>query len=141
MWRMILLLGAWPAWAESVVATRSLPPGAQIRAEDVTLVDMDIPDAARDLQLVIGQIATAGLTAGRAVRADQIEPMIWVERNAVVAITLRSGGLEIQTEGRTLSAGGVGDVIDIMNLSSRARIKGQINSDGTILVTLGHVSE
>ena len=141
MWRLLFLFCACPALAESVVATRTLVPGAQISAEDVTLVAMEIPEAMGDLDSVIGQIAHNGLMAGHAVRADQLTPLIRIERNAVVALTLQSGGLEIQTEGRALSSGGIGDVIDIMNLSSRARIKGLVKSDGTILVTLAPKSE
>ncbi len=141
MWRILPFICAWPAWADSVVATRSILQGAVITAEDVTLVAMDIPDALTRLKDVIGQIAPSGLNAGRPVRADQIRTPLRIERNAIVALTLRSGGLEIQTEGRALSEGGAGDVIDIMNLSSRSRIRGLINSDGTILVTLGNSSE
>lgn len=137
MWRFLILLCAAPAWADSVVATRSIPPGAVISAEDVTLVAMDIPDALTALKDAIGQIAPSGLNAGRVVRADQITPQLRIQRNAIVALTLRSGALEIQTEGRALAEGGVGDVIDIMNLSSRTRISGRINSDGSVLVTAG----
>ena len=42
MWRVLILLCAAPAWADSVVATRSIPAGTVISAEDVTLVAMDI---------------------------------------------------------------------------------------------------
>ena len=49
--------------------------------------------------------------------ADHVQPQLRIQRNAIVAITLRSGGLEIQTEGRAMTEGGIGDVIDIMNLS------------------------
>jgi flagella basal body P-ring formation protein FlgA len=141
MWRFLILLCASPAWADSVVATRSIPPGAVISAEDVTLVAMDVPDALNALKDAIGQIAPSGLNAGHLVRADQITPQLRIQRNAVVALTLRSGGLEIQTEGRALAEGGVGDVIAIMNLSSRTRISGRINSDGSVLVTAGTSSE
>jgi len=137
MWRFLILICAAPAWADSVVATRSIPPGAVISAEDVTLVAMDIPDALTALKDAVGQIAPSGLNAGRVVRADQITPQLRIQRNAIVALTLRSGALEIQTEGRALAEGGVGDVIDIMNLSSRTRISGRINSDGSVLVTAG----
>jgi flagella basal body P-ring formation protein FlgA len=141
MWRFLILLCAAPAWADSVVATRSILPGAVISAEDVTLVDMEIPDALTTLKDAIGQIAHSGLNAGRVVRADQIAPQLRIQRNAIVALTLRSGMLEIQTEGRAMTEGGVGDVIDIMNLSSRTRISGRINSDGSVLVTAGTSSE
>lgn len=141
MWRLLFLLCAAPAWADSVVATRNIPPGGIVSAEDVTLVAMEIPNALTTLKEVVGQIAHSGLTAGHVVRADQIAPQLRIQRNAIVALTLRSGGLEIQTEGRALTEGGVGDVIDIMNLSSRTRISGRIISDGSVLITAGQPAE
>lgn len=141
MWRVLILLCAAPAWADSVVATRSIPAGTVISAEDVALVAMDIPDALTALKDAVGQIAPSGLNAGRVVLADHVQPQLRIQRNAIVALTLRSGGLEIHTEGRAMTEGGIGDVIDIMNLSSRTRISGRINSDGSVLVTAGTSSE
>jgi flagella basal body P-ring formation protein FlgA len=137
MWRLIPLLLAGPAFADSVVATRDLGQSAVVTADDITLVAMEIPGALTKLEDVIGQIATRDILAGRAVSADQITQPIRVMRNDLVRVTLRSGALEIHTDGRAMSEGGVGDVIDIMNLSSRMRIQGRIGSDGNVHVIAG----
>ena len=45
-------------------------------------------------------------------------------------------GLRILTEGRALARGGVGDVIRVMNLSSRTTVSGRIAADGSVHVGL-----
>lgn len=134
MWRILPFLLAWPAWADSVVATRPIAAKSVIAPEDITLVSMDIPGAVPQLGDVLGQTATTDIAAGRAILADHLTATPRVDRNMVVPLILQSGGMEIRTEGRTLSAGGAGEVIEIMNLSSRARITGRLRADGSILV-------
>ena len=55
-------------------------------------------------------------------------------RNQVVTLRYERAGLSIETEGRALGAGGEGDVIRVMNLSSRATLMARINADGSATV-------
>ncbi len=137
MWRAMLFLLATPAVADSVVATRTVPAEAIVTAEDITLVAMDIPGALQNLDAAIGKSALVQITPGQAVHDDDLAASILIERNALVPLAFRANGLEIRTEGRALSAGKVGDVIDIMNLSSRLRLQGRIGPDGVVIVTSG----
>jgi flagella basal body P-ring formation protein FlgA len=141
MWRALLLLLALPAAAQteaaSVVATRDIAVGAIVSPEDVTLGAMAIPNAIADMNKVVGHTVVSAVSAGRALRADQITQALWVARNARITLAYRAGGLEIRTEGRALSEGGAGDVIEIMNLSSRSRVLGRVAPDGTVVVTAG----
>ena len=134
MWRLVLCLLAGPVWADSVIATRPIAAHAIITAEDVTTVAMDIPHAVGNLHDAIGQTANMAIPAGQAVRADQISALVQVARNAIVEVVLVAGGLEIRTEGRALDAGKAGEVIDIMNTTSRARIRGIIGDDGIVRI-------
>lgn len=128
---------AAPAGADSVVATRVIQPKSLITAEDVTMVAMQIPDALGDVTAAIGQEARIAISPGRAIKAADLVRATLVERNAVVAMSFVVGGLEIVTEGRALARGGEGDVIDIMNLSSRTRLRGRIMADGSVTVESG----
>lgn len=132
MWRVIPFVLAWPVWADSVVATRPIAAGAIISAEDVTLVSMDIQGAAAGLPDVLGQTVQTAIAPGRAVQTSNIAPAVQIPRNGLVVLVLQSGGLEIRTEGRALVAGSLGDVIDVMNLSSRSRVQGRIIAAGTV---------
>ena len=63
------------------------------------------------------------------------EPQIsLVDRNEIVALSFKSGGLAILTEGRALARGGVGDRIRVMNLASRTTVTGTITRPGEVEV-------
>ena len=139
MMRLLIVLIALsgPTWADSVVATRAIQPKDMITEQDVTLVAMDIPGAMTDPALVIGQEARVAIFAGRAVKSADLARATLVERNALVSMEFVLGGLEIVTEGRALDRGAEGDVIDIMNISSRTRLRGRIAGDGRVIVEQG----
>lgn len=132
MWRLCLMLLAGPALADSVVATRPIKPMTPITAEDVTLVAARIDGAVTELEAVLGQEARIVIYPGRPVLAANLGPPAIIERNQIVSLVYRSGGLAILTEGRALARGGVGDVIRVMNLSSRATVTGTIGPDGLV---------
>ena len=131
------LVLACPAAADSVVATRVIQPKSLITADDVTLVAMQIPDALNEAAAAVGKEARIAISPGRAIKAADLVQATLVERNAIVAMSFVVGGLEIVTEGRALARGGEGDVIDIMNLSSRTRLRGRILADGSVTVETG----
>lgn len=128
------LLLAGPALAENVVATRTIPAGSIIGPEDVTLVEAVLPGALADLSLALGQETRTAIYAGRPVRASDLGPPTLVQRNQLVPLIYRSGGLAITTEGRALARGSVGEVIRIMNLGSRTTVSGRIGADGAVYV-------
>jgi flagella basal body P-ring formation protein FlgA len=57
-----------------------------------------------------------------------------VERNAIVPLVFRRGGLSIQSEGRALDRAGDGDVVRVMNLSSRQTVTGVATASGAVVV-------
>lgn len=131
---LAMCLVAWPALAESVVATRPIRAQTVLTAEDVTLVAAQIDGALTDISAVLGQEARVTIYAGRPVRAADLGPPTMVDRNQIVPLTYRTGGLSITTEGRALARGGVGDVIRVMNLASRTTVSGLIGPDGAVVV-------
>lgn len=134
MWRLALILVPLPVLADSLVATRVIPAQAVIAAEDVTLVAADLPGALGDPAAAIGQETRVAIYPGRAVRAADLGRAAVVERNQVVALAYRAGSLTILTEGRALNRGGPGDIIEVLNLTSRSRVTGQIAADGSVIV-------
>jgi flagellar basal body P-ring formation protein FlgA len=131
---ILWLVLAGPVLAENVVATRTIPAGSVIGPEDVTLVDAVLPGALTDVSLALGQEARTAIYAGRAVRSSDLGPPTLVQRNQLVPLIYRSGGLAISTEGRARARGSVGDVIRIMNLGSRTTVSGRIGADGAVYV-------
>jgi flagella basal body P-ring formation protein FlgA len=65
---------------------------------------------------------------------DQLGPPALIERNQIVQVRFAGSQLIINTEGRALERGGVGDRVKVMNLSSRTTLFGYVQSDGHIAV-------
>ncbi|MCU0904814.1 MAG: flagellar basal body P-ring formation protein FlgA [Tabrizicola sp.] len=135
MWRAIgLALLSSPALADSLVAARMLPARTVIAEGDVMVVDADIPGALASADAAIGQETRVAIYAGRAVKAADIGQPALVERNAIVMLVYRAGGLVITAEGRALARAGAGEVVRAMNLSSKTTVEGLVAPDGTIIV-------
>lgn len=134
MWRLALFLLPLPALADSLVATRTIRPHSSLTSQDVTMVEMDIDGAIRDPELAIGLETKIAIYAGKPIRPGDLGPPTLVERNQIVPLAYSSGGLNIMTEGRALARGGVGETIEVMNLTSRNKVMGQIGPDGVLRV-------
>ncbi len=132
LWMLMLL--PLPAYADSLVATRTIPARTVLAAEDIAVVAAEIPGALSDPAAALGQEARVTLYAGRALRAADLGAAAMVERNQKVALIYRMGGLSILTEGRALARGGTGDTIRVMNLASRATVTGTVGPDGSVSV-------
>lgn len=131
----IILIGLpVPGFAESMVATRTVRAQTVLAAEDVAMVDADIPGALTDPNAAIGQEARVTLYAGRPIRAEDLGSAALVERNQVVSLAYQVDGLSILTEGRALARGSAGDQIKVMNLASHTTVSGTIGADGVVLV-------
>ena len=57
-----------------------------------------------------------------------------VKRNQIVTLAYEKAALRIEAEGRALGAGGIGEVIRVMNSTSRVTVSGRIAADGTVVV-------
>lgn len=132
MWRVLILLFPTAALGDSLVAARVIKANTAVVAEDVMLVAADIPGALSDPLQAIGQESRIAIYPGRPVFGTNLGPAAAVERNQIVTLTYRVGGLAIRTEGRALARGGVGEIIEVMNLSSRTKITGRIDAGGGI---------
>jgi flagella basal body P-ring formation protein FlgA len=137
MKRMILLflLMAAPASAEILVPTRTIPAQSVIGPGDIVTSDLVIPGALTDPAAVIGMEARVALYPGRPIVAADLGLPATIERNAILPLVYASAGLHIATEGRALDRAGPGDVIRVMNLSSRTTVTARIGADGAAYVS------
>jgi len=133
-WFFAVMLLVQPAFADTVIATRTIRAQTLIEPGDVALVAAEVPGALTDTALAIGQEARVVLYAGRPIRGGDLGPAAVIERNQTVTLQYSVGGLAIATEGRALGRGGPGDVIRVMNLASRSTVSGRVQPDGTVAV-------
>jgi flagellar basal body P-ring formation protein FlgA len=133
MWRVLFFFPC-VANAESLIAVRTIPAQSVIAADDVSLVDAEMDGAVLTPAAAIGQEARVTIYAGRVVLLADLGPAAVVDRNQVVPLRFQSGTLAIMTEGRALERGATGDVIRIMNLSSRLTVMGRVMRNGSVNV-------
>lgn len=135
MWRLICCVLPFPACADALITNRVIKAGQIIEVADLSVIQADIPGTATDPVAVAGQEARVTLYPGRPIREDQVGPPTVIARNQVVGLSYVAGALAILTEGRALDRGAVGDVIRVVNLSSRNTVHGRVMPDGTVRVS------
>ena len=130
----LIVVMAQASWADTLVPVRTIRAKQVITAEDLAYKSVDIAGAFSDPDDLIGQEARVSLYAGRPIRPGDVGPPAIVERNDLILLKFRRGGLLISTEGRSLGRGSEGDIIRAMNLASRSTVSGRIGADGSIEV-------
>ncbi len=136
--RLIVLILLWLspglASAESLVATRLIRATDIIGPGDVALQPGHVPGGATEADQVIGYEARVAIYPGRPVRLADLGPAAVIERNEVVRMVYRNGGLMILSEGRALGRAGLGDAVTVMNLASRQSVQAVVHAAGLVEV-------
>ena len=122
------------AWAETVLAVKTLRPRDVVSVQSVRLDASHVPGAATSLDAVVGKEVKRAVYAGHPVLLSNLTDAALVERNQVVAATFSLKGLTIETEARALERGSAGDIIRAMNLTSRTTIRAEVLEDGRLKV-------
>lgn len=123
------------ALADTLIATRTLRAQTVLTPADLALEPGTLPGALTTPEEAIGLETRVAIYAGRPLHPEELGPPAIVERNQIVPLTYRQGGLLIQTEGRALDRAGVGDTIRVMNVGSRSTVFARIAADGTAIVS------
>ncbi|MEM1430648.1 MAG: flagellar basal body P-ring formation chaperone FlgA [Pseudomonadota bacterium] len=130
----ILMLGAGPLAAESLVAAGTIRSKTLIGPEHLALSPDVHPGALSDPGDALGLEARVAIYAGRPIRPADLGPPAVVDRNQIVTLVFYRAGLEIRTEGRALSRGAAGETVRALNLSSRNTVTGIADDAGRIHV-------
>lgn len=139
----LAVLGGAPASAQTldanidrfVTPSRVIRSGEMIGPSDLTLRPGPAGIGLTDPAQAVGLEARATLYPGRPVAYGDLAPPALVERNQIVTIRFRRGGLLIETDGRALDRGANGRRIRVMNLTSRATVVARVS--GAELVEVG----
>lgn len=131
---LCLLICVEQAQANSVVSARPIRANSVITEDDVSISSAGVKGAFSDPRHVIGLEAKTAIYPGRPIFHNDLRAPAAVERNETVPLVFQRGGLFIQTEGRALGRGAVGEIIRVMNISSRKTVFGEIHADGSVVV-------
>jgi flagella basal body P-ring formation protein FlgA len=123
---------------EVIVAAHALPRGHLVTASDVAREKRALRgatgDAASDESLVIGKRTTRALREGDVLRTAWLETPAVVERGERVPLRLQRGRLRIEGLGEARSDGRPGEMIRVLNLSSRRELTGRVDEQGVVHV-------
>jgi len=117
-----------------VVAAAELAPGRAVAASQVVAVArQEFPTGepyARTAEQVVGRWPLRTIPIGAAVRTDELtEPKV-IERGDAVEVEVHSGGAFLKLDGQAESAGAVGEIVGVRNLSSRQIVRARVLGPG-----------
>jgi flagella basal body P-ring formation protein FlgA len=118
-----------------VVPVQTIRANTILTAADVRLSKNTSGAGLRDIADVVGMETRVVLYAGRPIRGEDIGPPALVERNQIVPLVFEEAGLSITTPGRALDRGAAGEMIRVMNVSSRTTLFGTVLPDGRVDVS------
>jgi flagella basal body P-ring formation protein FlgA len=92
-------------------------------------------DVATDPSQIVGMEPRYLIRAGIPLRLSDLRRPTLVRRDALVTIVLRTPYMTLTAQGKAISSGGKGDVIQVTNLQSHKLVEATIVSAGTVVVS------
>lgn len=123
------------AYGDVIVAAHTIRAQSILTQSDLAFADSNVPGGVSDPSQIIGQESRVALYAGRPIKLTDLGPPALVTRNQIVQIVFQSRNLNISTEGRSLGRAGVGEYVQVMNISSRSLVVGLVKADGRVFVS------
>jgi flagella basal body P-ring formation protein FlgA len=120
--------------AETIVAARTIRAQTILTSSDMTLIQGDVPGGLISPEEAIGLEARVVLYSGRPIMAGDIGPAAIIERNQIVKLIYATGTLSISADARALGRAGPGDLLRVMNLTSKSTVSGIVGSNGSVYV-------
>jgi flagellar basal body P-ring formation protein FlgA len=121
-----------------VIAKRDIPRGAPIGNDDLALEVMDTAHLLRGhytaIAEVTGQTLKRTLRRGQVVTPSMLKVRKTVRRGDQITILAGSGPIAVRGQGKALRDGNPGDLIPVVNLSSKKELKARVVSPGLVSV-------
>lgn len=136
--KKIRVIGSLEYMVDVPVVISRLKKGDIIRQRDIEYVQ--IPESKVTSDMIMDQKDLIGTTPRRilspqqVVKASEIELPTLVERGSRVTMILNNGSMKLSASGKALEDGAAGDVIRVVNLTSKRTIDGFVAPNGTVEV-------
>ena len=125
--------------AQVLVYARSLSVGEIVQASDLqwSREAVATADAPRDAETVIGLAARLPLREGSAVSAHELIAAKVIRRDQMISVDYAADGVSLSLSARAMSDAAVGDMVQVMNLSSKKVIQAVATGPGHAAVGPG----
>ncbi|HVI34158.1 flagellar basal body P-ring formation chaperone FlgA [Phenylobacterium sp.] len=121
---------------EVLTYARSLAAGEVVQPQDLVWAKVAAApaDAPSDAEQVIGLAARRPLRAGAAVSGRDVAAAQVVKVGELITVTYEDAGISLSLQGRALSAGVAGDLINVQNTLSKKTVQAVVSGPGQALV-------
>lgn len=120
------------------VLTNTVRNGTTITQSDIDYTPIRTADLNHDVILnpenLIGTTPRRMLSAGKPIKANEIELPRIVERGQLVTMVFKSGPMELTAMGKAMESGAKGDIIRIVNAASSRTVQGIVSAEKEVLV-------
>lgn len=130
-----LSLTPYITFADTIVAARTIRAQTILSPSDLALVEGSVPGALISPAEAIGLEARVVLYSGRPIMAGDVGPAAIIDRNQIVKLIYTIGNLSISADARALARAGPGDLLRVMNLTSKSTVSGIVAPDGSVYVS------
>ena len=115
-----------------LVASRTLPRGHVLTAEDLVVEERDVSRLRSgyhsNAKTLVGQRLKSQLIAGRILTPAMVQADIAVKRGQTVTLTVATGGINIRMSGKALMDGAIDQRIRVENTTSGRVVEGIVRS-------------
>jgi flagella basal body P-ring formation protein FlgA len=132
---VVLTLASNAALAETVIAARTIRAQTLLAPSDLQVVQGDVPGTLIAMDEAVGLEARVVLYSGRPIMAGDVGPAAIIERNQIVKLIYTVGTLSISADARALARAGPGDMLRVMNLTSKSTVSGIVAPNGSVYVS------
>lgn len=121
---------------EVLTYARSLAAGEVVQPQDLVWARVAAApaDAPSDADQVMGLAARRPLRAGAAVSARDVAAAQVVKVGELITVTYEDAGISLSLQGRALSAGAAGDLINVQNTLSKKTVQAVVSGPGQAVV-------
>ncbi|MBL4763592.1 MAG: flagellar basal body P-ring formation protein FlgA [Gammaproteobacteria bacterium] len=128
------------AYESVVVSTRHIPRGQTLTTSNITVEEREVSRLNQgyfsETPLALGSIATRRIPINKVIAPNFIAAPKMVKKGEVVSIQANTSGLSIKATGIALSAGGLGDLIQVKNSKTRRIVEGRVSAVGQVTINL-----
>jgi flagella basal body P-ring formation protein FlgA len=121
-----------------VVARRSMERNETISEDDVSLVKRDLakvpPGAILDVRDAVGQKLKLSVGPGTILKKSMVDMPPLVKSGDVVTLVVETDTLKITALGKVEQTGAEGDTVQVINLTSKKRVYGEVIDKRTVQV-------
>lgn len=130
--------GKYYTIAQLPVLKAPLRPGDVIAKSDIDYIDVRSNDVSPtmivDAARLIGQTPKRGLSALKPLVASDVTAPMVIKKGDLVTMTLQNDILMLTTQGRAMADGAAGDVVKVMNTSSKQMVDAVVTGPQAVAV-------